>query len=303
MNTIKVSKRTATISTAGILFAVLSMTLFSIPSSAQSPGFINYRGHLVDSEGLPVPSGSYVVDFGIWTSLVPSEGERLVWSSRYQVFAQDGVFSVMLGADGLPHVPAVTPETQTLSEAFNEPDRFLSFDFVEAPEGIDVSSLNVPRQQIVSAPFAIRANNGIPVGGIIPWVPLDASANVNTVSGSIPAGFRLCTGPDAQDDPSTAFDETRIPDLRDRFIKGVDETQTALSEGGSHKNNHNHSGTTGGANNAGPSQGAAAPYNNGVVLPQSGHGHGFTTGSNNDAQTAYSNAPAFVSLFFIIRVK
>ena len=72
--------------------------------------------------------------------------------------------------------------------------------------------------------------------------------------------------------------------------------------GGANSRKHTHVGTSG-ATEAGLSQGAKMPYHNGTPLPHKEHVHSITIGTNSDGDDAYNNAPAYVSLYFIIRIR
>lgn len=130
----------------------------------------------------------------------------------------------------------------------------------------------------------------VPIGGIIMWW---GDAN------KLPDGFELCDGKPLMKGAQLGSK----PNLVDKFVKGVGVKQKRGFSGGSHKDSHTHSGTTKKSNNAGPSQGAKLGCNNNVTLPEVKHSHDFNTNVNSNHSTAYNNAPAFVSLYFIIRVR
>src|SRR5439155_5850292 len=102
----------------------------------------------------------------------------------------NGIFNVVLGgASGV-----ITTASKTdLVDAFAEAERYVSLTIVRNPSGPVASPAEMlPRQQMLSAPWALRsavatdavnAYNGVPPGCILPF----GGTNV-------PSGFLLCDG-------------------------------------------------------------------------------------------------------------
>jgi hypothetical protein len=106
------------------------------------PAAINYQGRLVDAEGKPL-SGDHALSFKIFAQA--TEGNA-VWGP--QLFAQvhlvNGHFNIILG-------PTDT-KGDALADAFtNNPDTWLQITVDDSPLPI------MPRQKILSAPYAIQA--------------------------------------------------------------------------------------------------------------------------------------------------
>ena len=126
--------------------------LLTVPATgAQTvPPLINYQGKLVSSNGLPVSTGDYELRFRIWDA---ATGGNLVWGPQVfngqsgpgfgpKVPVVQGWFNVMLG-------PVDTNGTSIMN-AFHGTNRFMEIQLgINAPFS--------PRQQILSAPYALRA--------------------------------------------------------------------------------------------------------------------------------------------------
>jgi hypothetical protein len=128
-----------------IQFIFFIFLVFYIPGSISAqeiitPPLVNYQGTLSDSDDNPL-SGNKKMEFAIYDA---PTGGNLIWGP--QVFNAvpliDGKFNVILG----------TTDTsgRSISEAFRQKDRYL---------GITVENQSEisPRQQILSAPFAVQA--------------------------------------------------------------------------------------------------------------------------------------------------
>ena len=134
----------------GVCLLVFS-SLVSVRIEAQTvPPLINYQGKLVSSNGLPVSTGDYELRFRIWDA---ATGGNLVWGP--QVFngqsgpgfgplvpVVQGWFNVMLGPVATNSVP--------IANAFTGTNRFM-----EIQLGTNASFS--PRQQVLSAPYALRS--------------------------------------------------------------------------------------------------------------------------------------------------
>ncbi len=130
---------------------------------AKVPSIINYQGRLKSAAGSPVADGDYLVKFGIYNL---SSGGTAIWDAGYQtVTAQDGFFSVSLGASPMPAFPATL---------FSDTALFLGVKVGTDPE-------LAPRVRLTSVAFAMRS------------IWSDTAANVVSVPWSnlaeVPAGF------------------------------------------------------------------------------------------------------------------
>ncbi|HTL57156.1 MAG TPA: phage tail protein [Candidatus Limnocylindrales bacterium] len=198
------------------------------------PSLINYQGRLTDETGRALTNGTYGIQFRLWNKPVAGQpGETLVWGQQYEVSLVNGVFNVILGPSGGAPIPGAG--VTDLQFAFGESERYFGLTLVRLQDGTVVSEGQrkeiLPRQQILSGPFALHAGDGNPPGTIV------AFGGTN-----VPAGWFLCDGRalksgeyprlfaavltmwgDASDDgdPATDF---RVPDFRGLFLRGVDDS-------------------------------------------------------------------------------
>jgi microcystin-dependent protein len=121
---------------------------------AQSvPMLVNYQGKLQDGSGQPVPNGNYELAFKIWSD---ATGGTLIWGRTYPVHITDGQFNVVLG-DGGGSVAGA--QTTDLGVTFQAPSRFLGLTVLKDNTGTSIPTPQeiVPRQQLLSAPYALMA--------------------------------------------------------------------------------------------------------------------------------------------------
>lgn len=166
--------------TRNLLLALLLLTqLFTwVPRIAAQtvPPLINYQGRLSNPDGSPLPTADYTLTFNIYDA--PTNG-TLVWGP--QVFdgavaaghgartpVVQGYFNVMLG-------PGDTV-TRSLSEAFNGTARYVEVTVSNRPPIL-------PRQQILTTPFAFQAANSAKLAGY-DWSVVFGTNN--PVAGTIP---------------------------------------------------------------------------------------------------------------------
>ncbi len=135
----------------------------SLPAIAQDravPPLMNYQGKLTDGAGADL-GGTHDLTFNIYADPVASGGETPVWGP--QVFTGvtlvGGRFNVILSTD---------TGDRSIAAAFGDAERFLG---VQVDEGAEVS----PRQQILSAPYALKAEV--------------AATGLWAVAGSYPPGY------------------------------------------------------------------------------------------------------------------
>lgn len=121
---------------------------------AQSaPSLINYQGQLLDATGAPMPAGDYVFEVRMFTG---ESGGTAVWGPQIfngqsgtglgpRVVLVDGRFNVILG-------PEDTQERELSSVVADNPSLFIE---------LKVGTANPisPRQQLLSAPFALKASH------------------------------------------------------------------------------------------------------------------------------------------------
>jgi hypothetical protein len=105
------------------------------------PALVNYQGLLVNPDNSPLANGNYQVHFRIYDQ---PTGGSLIWGPQTVAAAvYNGQFNVLLG----PTDTAARP----LLDAFIESNRFLEIQ-------VGVNAPISPRQQILSAPYALNAS-------------------------------------------------------------------------------------------------------------------------------------------------
>jgi len=124
--------------------ALLVQGLVAQTQAQNSLNQMNYQGQLVDSSGTSLPNGNYSLTFGIWSA---ATGPSLLWGpvTNASVPLIGGRFNVMLGPN-------------------DSQGRFLSATLAtNATAFLQISVGNntaiSPRQQILSAPYAMRSES------------------------------------------------------------------------------------------------------------------------------------------------
>jgi hypothetical protein len=204
-------------------------TTSTFGQTLQVPPLVNYQGRLTSASGEALGSGAFSLEFSVYSQ---AAGGSPVWGPHRfpSVPVVNGNFNIILGP---------TDETnRLLQSAWLQGESYLGLRVNGGPEV-------VPRQKILSSPYALVSGMGVPVGSIIPWVPPRRVASLDEARGLLPAGFLICDGP-KPDDPKTVFDEGNIPDLRDQtFLKGVSpDAERIGSLGGTNSHSHSFSGST-----------------------------------------------------------
>ncbi len=208
-----------------ILLTVFGTWLTAV--ALAQPAYINYQGRLLDSAGRPLTNGSYTLEFNIYNSPTGTDPTNLVWGPfSSQALVANGRFNVILGPDDGQNRP--------LTNAFLEDERFVE---IKVNGGAPI----LPRQQILSAPYALRsasAHKSAQASSLIQEVA-DALCPPGTIVAfggpNIPSGWLLCDGRSL---PATDTNYSRlfaaigtswggagstfnIPDLRGMFLRGV----------------------------------------------------------------------------------
>jgi hypothetical protein len=128
--------------------ALLSFLALPAPSAnAAAPAALSYQGFLTDSVGNPV-TGTWTVTFALYAE--PSGGDSLFMESL-DVTTDKGLFSVYLG----------TPDNPLPLASFENGELFLQLT-VETDDGPVALT---PRQQVVSDPYALYAQDAAQLGG------------------------------------------------------------------------------------------------------------------------------------------
>jgi len=227
-----------------IATGVLPMLAFTgLLSHAQSvPNLINYQGRLTDQTGAGLPPGQYQIQFRLWDSPTATNNSDLIWGQQQTLTVQPtGVFATILGSGGTA-IPSTTPAVNDLSFAFTQSSRYIGLTVISS-NGIAISGASeiLPRQQILSVPYAVTASfastaqnaiNGVSAGSVMPFAGAVA-----------PSGWLLCNGAavsrttysnlftvigisNGNGDGATTFN---LPDYRGRTLMGMDATQVEFS--------------------------------------------------------------------------
>lgn len=164
------------------------------------PELVNYQGRLTDESGTPLATADYALRFEVWSD--PVAGTR-VWGPlcfdldtggtptdghKFKVPVVQGYFNVVLDKDtGYDDCAGTTSEDPPapVTDAFSEDSRYV--EIAVWNDGTSAWESILPRQQVLSAPYAVsaeRARNGVPPGTIVPY------AGPGLPSG----GWLLCNG-------------------------------------------------------------------------------------------------------------
>ena len=267
------------------LFTACLLAMLSSALAQSVPPLINYQGRLTDQTGAPLTAGAYGIQFRLWDFATATNSSDLIWAQQQNLAVQsNGVFNVILGSPGGSPILGATPAVNSLAYAFAGSNCFLGVTIASSNSvAITSPSEILPRQQLLSVPFAITANTAfnvvnspIPHGVVVMW---------SGTIGSIPPGWVLCNG------------QNGVPDLRNRFVVGADGdvggqalstyTGSPTQSGGSV--HHTHSGKTGySADWYSPGHDLINQYpNDWDVNPCIDHDHPFTTANENIIPVVY----------------
>ncbi|MCC6488748.1 MAG: tail fiber protein [Candidatus Hydrogenedentes bacterium] len=190
-------------------------------SATEVPSLINYQATLTDANGDLLEDGtSYEIEFRVWDA---TTGGNLIWGTAYTVTVLGGRLNVMLGATG--GTPIAGAAVSDIAFAFTEENRYLGITITKDTDGVAIAGATevFPRQQVISAPYALSAKNGVPRGSILPYA-----------GSTPPAGWLLCDG--SQQDTATypelsallgvtwgsaAANKFKLPDLRGLTLIGA----------------------------------------------------------------------------------
>jgi len=227
-----------------LLFVLALLLLAPVLAHADStvPDGINYQGLLTDAQGNPVkPDGTYTLEFRLWSDPDTEDASALVWGRRFDVTVVSGQFNVILNDAGTALAEGAEHRVKSLMDAFAEPKRYLGIKIVSAPatpqegeqqgeaeateKATTITGEIKPRQAILSAPYAIQAENGVPVGTIVSYFGT-----------SEPKGWLFCNGQSLTDPAHPEYADLRaqigdtVPDLRGFFIRGLGGYSGSINE-------------------------------------------------------------------------
>jgi microcystin-dependent protein len=223
--------------------AFVAIWILALGAVAQSvPALINYQGRLTDQTGAGLPAGSYGLQFLLWDS--PTGPNTLIWAQQQTVVVQSGgFFGVVLGSPVGTPVLGLSPSVNDLAFAFAATNRYLGLTVVSSNGFVIPSATEIlPRQQLLSVPFAIQALQAqqaqvasalvgnqtaafCPPGSIIAYMGTSAPSGWLLCDGSIvgtnqyPTLFSVIGTSSGLGTNSSSF---RLPDLRGMFLRGAD---------------------------------------------------------------------------------
>ncbi len=148
-----------------VAFVLIAFLLASLCSAQQTsvPPFVNYQGRLTDEQGNPLPTADYTLSFRVYAAA--TQGTEC-WGPQVfdgnpgtghgdQVPVVQGHFNVILGpldTRGASILDAFDPK------ALEFPEECAASGARYIETAVDGSSI-LPRQQILSAPYALNARN------------------------------------------------------------------------------------------------------------------------------------------------
>ncbi|QTA90594.1 hypothetical protein [Desulfonema magnum] len=161
-----------------VLAVTIVVFLASLAAQAQEtsvPPLVNYQGMLTDADGKPL-TGTKNLEFNLYGA---STGGDPVWGP--QIFKDvplvNGMFNVILGT--------TDTEGRSIAEAFGGKDRYLGIK-------VDGETELVPRQQILSTPFAIQAEYAVKAEHAVTAdhaTKADIATEVESLKGLPPADY------------------------------------------------------------------------------------------------------------------
>jgi len=154
---------------------VFLMILMTISGWASVPTIMNYQGKLTDTEGNPL-TGPYNMTFYLFTA---ASGGSAIWSENHtSVAVTDGIYNVILGS--------INPLATGL---FNDND------LVYLEVEIEGESL-APRQQLTSAPYALKArvSDAVVSGGITTVMIKDGAVDSQKLDDDAVTGAKIADG-------------------------------------------------------------------------------------------------------------
>lgn len=212
-----------------ILLSFLLFLSSGISAQTSDKGF-SFQGYAIDPDGKALALTAVTVKF----TLSPGS-----FTEEHQVTTDGfGVFHAIIGNSSL----AKKAEFEKLDFTAKSTDYALKVEVKKTAGGTYTTISNEP---MLAVPYARKAENGVPVGTIVAY----AGNDVN----KIPEGWKLCDGASVlkTDYPQlyailgdawgTSGSSFNLPDLRGRFLRGVDDgegndpdaaSRTAIKTGG-----------------------------------------------------------------------
>jgi len=123
------------------------------------PALVNYQGMLTDASGNGVSDGQYVLQFRIWGDKTSADPSFRIWGRQSTVTVVGGKFNVIL-SDAMDPIDGETFAPNDIAHAFRDRERYLAITIKTVPPKSTASPGDIlPRQEILSAPFAMQAQS------------------------------------------------------------------------------------------------------------------------------------------------
>ena len=154
----------------GIVAMFATTIMATAPSSATqfTPKLMNYQGYLANpSTGNPYADGIYRLECRLYRV---ATGGTAIWGGRYSVYVKNGYFNIMLGDSAGENLGYTYSNTDlwraiwsdtAVSSADQRNNLWLGVTPLENASGATISSPTEikPRQQLLTAPYAFRAQS------------------------------------------------------------------------------------------------------------------------------------------------
>lgn len=282
---------------------LMTLLLLSNVALAEVPQMINYQGMLTDADS-KVKTGEVNLSFDIYDGADGSAAK--VWGP--QVFKKvplfEGRFNVILGATDADGDP--------IADAFASSDTYLQItDLGEDTESDADDKIISPRQQILSTPYAIKAmsaKNGVSVGTIVSSILNEAqyaaahgddlANNDMTTRLWIPVDGRSIAGSRLAD----VLQDTVAPDLRGRFLRGIDTSGEGRDPKGLRAPGDYQEDLLGSHNHSYRSTDNGQLYDNGHNYAGGGHRFGFVGSKTSGAAGGDETRPKNVAVYYYIKI-
>jgi hypothetical protein len=170
-----------------LVLALLGARGFAQSGSPTVPHLVNYQGLLVGANGTNLPDGNYVLAFNIYSNA--TAGIAPLWGPQIfdgQNAAGHGAVASLVGGRFNVILGPADIQGNDIASALVGTNLFLSIT-------VGGTTNIVPLQQILSAPFALRAANSDTLGGVGGWEvvfgqPITSAANAYISGNKIQAG-------------------------------------------------------------------------------------------------------------------
>ncbi len=135
--------------------AAFSLILACFFSQLYASDLFTYQGKLTDAQGASLANGQYRIGVRLWENAAPPaqnpETEVPLWARKYDVPVQGGVFSLMIGATGLPWTHTPEALTSSLKLALSSGNRFLDITVMS-----DANGTEKPAAQFIQLLFRLQ---------------------------------------------------------------------------------------------------------------------------------------------------